>query len=263
VGTENIKSKKKDDVLARAKKRFQLASEADEQIRKEAREDFKFRSGDQWPEDIRYQRQVQKRPCLTVNQLPMFLRQIINDQRQNRPSIKINAVSDDATMETAEVLEGLIRNIEYQSNAEIAYDTATDGQCTGGFGFFRIATEYSNPESFEQDIRILPIKDPFTVRLDPFYSKPDGSDTRFGFVFEDISSDSFKEQWPNSDLSQMDDWTSLGDSQKDWVHESGCRVADYYEKTFKSKKLFQLNTGEVLFEDQMPEILPEGIAVVF
>lgn len=262
MSTDKSKSDKKDNVLERAKQRFKLASEADENIRKEARDDYKFRAGDQWPEDIRYQRQLQKRPCLTVNQLPMFLRQIINDQRQNRPSIKINAVSDDATMETAEVLEGLIRNIEYQSNAEIAYDTATDAQCTGGFGFFRIGTEYCNPESFDQDIRILPIKDPFTVRLDPFSSKPDGSDATYAFVFEDISKDSFKEQWPKSELSQMDDWTSLGDTAKDWVNQDGCRVADYYEKTFKEKKIFQLNSGEVIFEDQMPKVLPEGVEIV-
>lgn len=262
VAAKNKKSNSKNDVVTRAKKRFQLASDAESEIRKEAREDFKFRSGDQWPEDVKYARSLQKRPCLTVNQLPMFLRQVINDQRQNRPSIKINAVSDDATIETAKVLEGLVRHIEYSSNADIAYDTASDGQCTGGFGFLRVITEYCDPESFDQDIRIIPVKDPMTIRLDPFYTKPDGSDTNYGFAFEVMSEESFKEQWPNSELSQMDDWTSLGDGVGDWVTEDGCRVADYYEKTFKTLKIYLLSSGDVFTDETLPEELPDGVQIV-
>ena len=99
-------------LLATAKKRFLTASDAEAEIRKLALEDLKFRIGDQWPEEIKRQRYVDQRPCLTINQIPQFVRQITNDQRQNRPSIQINPVDSEADVDTAEVLEGMVRHIQ-------------------------------------------------------------------------------------------------------------------------------------------------------
>lgn len=261
MATEN-QDDEKSDVLNRAKKRFELASEADQDIRDQARDDYKFRSGDQWPDDVKFQRTLQKRPCLTINQLPMFLRQIINDQRQNRPSIKINAVSDDASVETAQVIEGLVRHIEYSSNAEIAYDTASDGQCTGGFGYFRVITKYCDPMSFDQDIKIARIKDPFAVRLDPSYQEPDGSDANWGFVYEDVSKDWFKEHFPDAELSQMDGWETIGDSVPGWVIKDGCRIAEYYERTSEKQTIYLTSDGQVFTDETLPGELPSGIEVI-
>jgi hypothetical protein len=102
------------DLLEQARKRFALAVEAESENRKEALEDMRFRSGDQWPAEIRNAREQDRRPCLTINRLPQFSRQIINDIRQNRPSIKVNPVDDQADVETAKIQQGIIRHIEYQ-----------------------------------------------------------------------------------------------------------------------------------------------------
>lgn len=262
MAVESQENLQNDDARVRAKARFALASESSSEIRVSALEDFKFRSGDQWPDDVKYSRTLQKRPYLTINQLPMFLRQIINDQRQNRPSIKINAVSDDASADTAKVLEGLVRNIEYQSNADVAYDTASDAQCTGGFGYFRIITKYCDPMSFDQDIRICRIKDAFAVRLDPSAQEPDGSDANWGFIFEDVSTEHFKELYPDAELSQMDDWESLGSKAPDWVTKNGCRIAEYYERTSKKQKIYLFSDGNVYTDETLPEDFPEGVEKV-
>jgi len=65
-------------------------------------------------------------PCLVINRLPSFIRQVVNGARQNRPSINVIPADSNADPETAEIMSGLIRNIEVSSNDDIAYDTAVE-----------------------------------------------------------------------------------------------------------------------------------------
>src|SRR5262245_40761574 len=100
---------------------------------------------------MRRAREIEARPCLTSNKLPAFLHQITNDQRQNKPSIKVHPVDDGADEETAEIIQGLIRHIEYNSNADTCYDTSLFYAAAIGFGYFRILTQYVG-DSFDQEI---------------------------------------------------------------------------------------------------------------
>ena len=105
------------------------------------------------------------RPCLTINPLPTYLHQITNDQRQNKPSIKVHPVDDGADEDTAKTFQGVIRHIEYDSNAGEAYNTATNHAAAIGFGYFRWLTEYEDDASFDQVIRfpaVSAIRWPFT-----------------------------------------------------------------------------------------------------
>lgn len=258
--SENESSK--EEIIEHAKKRFKLAEEAWSEIRAEALEDYRFRSGDQWPTELKHQREMDKRPCLTINRLPQFIQQLTNDQRQNRPAIKVSPVDDLADPETAKVFQGLIRHIEYNSDADTAYDTAFDGAVTGGFGFFRIITDYVSPESFDQEILIKQIKNPFSVYLDPYSQEPDGSDAKWAFVFEDICKEDYEEAYGESKLSKMSDWRSLGDSAPGWFDEDSCRIADYYTTEYKTETIYLLSDKSVVKKSELPEILPEGIYVV-
>lgn len=235
-------------LLTKMRERFVSASDAEATIRKDALEDLQFRVGDQWPDEIKRQRYQDQRPCLTINQIPQFVRQITNDQRQNRPAIQINPVDSEADVDTAEVLEGMVRHIQYDSGADAAYDTAFQAAVTSGFGYFRINTAYSDPMSFEQDIKILRILNPFTVYHDPSCKEPDYSDAMFFFVVDKLSKDEFKEQYPHAELSNMGDWTSTGDG---WIEPSECRVAEYFYREAKSKTIYQLEDGTVT--DELPE----------
>lgn len=260
---DNKKPKKNDeDVIKKARERFELAVAAETDIRVEALDDLRFVKGEQWPDEIKRQRDLDNRPCLTINRLPQFVRQVTNEQRQNRPAIKVNPVDDNADVETAKILQGLIRHIEYDSNAEIAYDTASDYQCRIGFGYFRIITDYCDPMSFDQDIKIKRIKNPFTVYLDPGSSEPDGSDGNWGFIFDELSKDKYIAQYPDSELSQMEDWKSLGDGTANWVTLDGCIVAEYFEKVFKPITVCLMNDGSTVKKDELPKELPQGIQIV-
>lgn len=261
--TENSKENLDDDksILEIAKRRFLVASEAEIEIRALALEDTKFRAGEQWDESVKKAREEDQRPCLTINRLPQYIRQITNDQRQNRPSIKVNPVDDKADVETAKVLQGIIRHIEYDSNADVAYDTGFNHAATGGFGYVRVISEYCDPYSFNQQLKIKSVPNQFSVYLDPNYQEPDGSDANYGFVFIDMNKDDFKAQYPKSELSQMEDWRSLGDND-DWIKKDSVRIAEYYYKTFEEITIVQLSDGLIVEESQLPPALPPEITIL-
>src|SRR3954470_23247035 len=129
------------DKLATAKERFKFCVEAVRESRDKQTDDVRFYGGDQWLPKHRQQRDQQGRPCLTVNRIKPFFHQIANDQRQNRQAIKVSPVDDNGDPKTAEVIQGIIRHIEYDSDAETAYDTAFDGSGLHGEGYFGLIAE--------------------------------------------------------------------------------------------------------------------------
>lgn len=256
------KSSSQDEFLKLARKRFDLAVDAESEMRKLALEDLEFRAGEQWPQDVKQSRDLERRPCLTINRIPQFIRQITNDQRQNRPSIKVNPVDNNADVETAKVFQGIIRHIEQNSNADVAIDTAFEGAATKGIGYFRVITDYCAPDSFDQEILIKRVKNSFTVYLDPSYQEPDASDADWGFIFEDLTEEEYEQQYPKSKMSGMEDWRSIGDSCPGWATEKTARVAEYFHKEFKTKTLFLLSDKQVVEEDQLEMAMALGATVV-
>lgn len=252
-------------LINQAKERFKLCAESEAENRKEELDDQRFMIGDQWPSDIKASRTLDMRPCLTINRMPQFVRQVTNDQRQNRPSIKINPVDDGASKETAKVLEGMVRHIEYNSHADIAYDTSFESAVKSGIGYFRLVTEYENEMSFQQAIKIKLIKDRFSVYTDPYYQEPDGSDMEFGFVFEDMSKDEYKIQFPDSKATSMGDWESLGNSTSGWMTKNTIRIAEYYYKVYEDVGICLLSDKSVITKkdlEKLPDGLPDGVRVV-
>lgn len=249
-------------LLKTARMRFDLAVEAEAQIRKDALDDLKFRAGEQWPDDVKRMRDADSRPSLTINRIPQFIRQITNDQRQNRPSVKVDPVDDRADIDTAKVIQGIIRHIEYNSNADTAYDTAFEGGAGKGLGYWRIVTDYANPTSFEQEIFIKRIRNSFSVYIDPGYQEADASDMNWGFIFEDMSLDEYKAQYKNSKLASMTDYRSIGDMAPGWVSANTIRVSEYFYKSFEEVTICLLSNGRTVEKSKLPAQMPDGFQVV-
>ncbi len=260
MAAENLEnSKAHDDLLATAKKRFQLAEEFEKDIREEALIDWKFRKGEQWPDDIKQQRILEGRPTLVINRVVQHLRQVTNDQRQNRPAIKVHPVDDKADIETAKILQGMLRHIEQDSGADVAYDTAFEGAATGGFGYLRVLTQYVSPESFDQEIKIQQIEDPFSVYFDPNSKEPDGSDAKWAFITEDIPKEDFIAKYGESKLSTDNAWESYA-NRSDWVRKDTVRVAEYFYTEYKNITLVETHDGEVFdLEEKRKELQVEEI----
>lgn len=253
-----LKKAEREALLARARKRFDRCVAAESENRKEGLDDLKFKAGDQWPADIRAQRSNKKRPCLTINKMKTFVNQVTNDLRQNRPSINVSPVGDRGDIEVAKMYRGLIRAIERDSAADIAYDTAADNAVSNGWGYCRLLTEYEKPRSFSQVIHIKRVRNPFTVYLDPDHQEPDGADAKYGFVTEMMPRSEFSDQHPNA---QQMAWTQsgIGDTYKHWVSQDSIRVAEYYEVVASTRTLVALSTGYVGWEDDLSEAVLDQI----
>jgi len=218
---------KKNDVLRMARQHFESASKAEQDNRALALDDINFVDGMQWSDDAEKARE--NRPRLTVNRMPSFIDQIIGDARQNQVSVKVLPIDNDADLVTAKVLEGLIRNIEHISNAQSTYISAFENAVTSGFGYFRIITDYSDNEGFDQEILIERIADPFTVYFDPGAQKPDMSDAKFCFISKTICRKEFRRLYPKAvpiDFDQL----STGDGYEKWFYEETVRIAEYFLK---------------------------------
>lgn len=244
---------KKQDFLARVRKRFNRCVSVESENRKAAIDDLKFKSGEgQWPADVVSQRNFDRRPTLTINKLPTFVNQVVNDQRMNRPAINISPVGDKSDPEVAKMYRGLIRFIERNSEAELAYDTAFDNAVSNGFGYWRVTLDYENPESFDQDISIERIRNPFTVYLDPAHTDPTGADAKFGFVTENMPRKEFEEEYPHADPMP---WTDggFGEDYRNWIGSEEVRIAEYFEIKNEKRTLVELINGHVGWKDELAE----------
>lgn len=228
------------------------ASDYESQNRVEALDDLKFRFGDQWPTEVQNSRFLQERPCLTINEVDAFCRQVENQQRQQRPRIKVHAVDDISDPKIAKVVSGMMRHFEVNSNADYAYDTAFSFAVTSGWGYFRMRTDYTREDSFDQDIYIDQVDNPFSVYFDPNSNLPDGSDAEKCLITDLMRKDTFRKQYPGA---QADGFTQLasGDTMSDWISEHDIRLAEYFYIDRVRAKLVMLNNKSILWEDQIPD----------
>lgn len=241
------------DILAEAREAFRLASEAEQANREAALDDLRFaRLGEQWPDDIVRQRRLEGRPCLTINRLPAFIRQVVNDARQMKPSVKVHPVDSAADPETAEIFNGLIRHIEYASNADVAYDTAIESAVGMGFGYWRVGLDYADSDSFELDIRIDRIADPFTVYGDPDSTAADSSDWNSAFVVELMRKAAFEAAYKGAEAV---DWAEAGYTGigGPWFDESHVMVAEWWTREQADVVLIRLTNGTVVDETRLKD----------
>lgn len=228
------------DVLSVARKRLDLAITSLSESREDELDDLKFLAGSpdnqwQWPADVLSTRgsvqgqTINARPCLTINKLPQHVRQVTNDQRQNRPSGKVIPADDGADVEVAEIYDGMVRHIEYISDADVAYDTACEAQVTYGEGYFRVLTEYCEDDSFDQDIKIGRIRNSFSVYMDPAMQDPCGSDAEWCFITQDLLKEDYERQFPNAKSISSIQQTGVGDqSLQNWINKETVRIAEYF-----------------------------------
>jgi hypothetical protein len=255
-----------DAFIRHALARFKLAEESEQDNRKEALLDDKFRNLEQWDPSIKAERDKAGRPALTVDKLNHPIRQVLNAQRQARPSIKVNPKgSGPRNQETASIVRGLIRQIEQDSHAEDAYDWAFDCAASSGIGYFRIITEWADaPEGdleamFDQEIKIRKILNKYSVYPDPTAQLPDKSDARFYFITEDVPIEEYKRLWPKSKLAQANGLTGLGDDQKAWCSEKTIRIAEYwYTEPKPPQTVLALEGGKSVTVDADPKAYGKG-----
>lgn len=245
VGSDMDTDDSDQETLREIRQRFSSAVEFSATVRQEMLDDIRFaRLGDQWSEAARYDRNRpgKERPMLVVNRLLQFRDRVVNEIRQNTPSIRIRPVNDGADQETAEVLMGLVHHIQDNSNASIAYDTAVEWQVDAGLGYFRVRNDYIDDTSFDQDIFIDRIPDPMKVYFDPHSKQPDGSDAEWCIIAEEIGKDEFRRMYPDVDETSFEA-AGNGDMQG-WYTKDSVRIAEYYYIEYdEAQEIYDEETG--------------------
>ena len=249
-------------VIEEAKAFLRFCSDNDSNNRVEALDDLKFAGGDQWPVEVQNSRLLESRPYLTINKIDAYCRQIANQQRQQRPRMKAHGMNNESDEKVAEVVTGILRHIENQSDADAAYDNAFDFAVRMGWGFWRIIHDYPTPESFNQEIYIKRIENPFMVYFDPNSNEPDGSDAEKCLITEVISKETFRKMYPGADDGSGFTPRGTGDSQSEWITKEDIRVAEYFYTEHKRMKLLLLSDGTTCYEDEKPsEVMMQDAGV--
>lgn len=235
-----------DTFIEQARQRFAEAIEADTDNRTRALDDLKNLTGEgQWPEEVRSEREDDNRPCLTINRLPQFVRQVTGDIRRMNPAINVLPDDDIASQQDAEIIEGLIRQIQYRSKASRIYEKAAESAAQCGFGYFRVRADWTDEASFEQEIKIEGIDNPFSVYFDPAAKSETREDADYAFVTEMMDADDFDEAYPKA--SKVDvEHDGNTDALANW-HESGkVIVAEYIYREYDEVKLGLMRDGTVI-----------------
>lgn len=224
------------DVTKTALDRYEKAKSYWSDIIERGEGDVDFLYGDQWDPKFRQSRESDGRPCLQENRLLSFVHLICNQIRQANPSINTKPVDDAADTKTSEVLDGIIRNIQHVSDSETVYDTASRNAITAGLGWIRVVTDYADYDSFDQEIKIERVLNPFSCLLEPEAERLDGGDAEYGFVLGKILVGDARKEHPEANIS----------SEKD---EEEIEILEYFYKEYEAKTLYLTREYGAIYED--------------
>lgn len=255
-----------EDFLAEVRKQYRFCIEAEQDNRDRAREALAFRDLDQWDERTKNERLNDPegaRPCLVVDKLNQHVNQVVNDERLNRPQIKVRPV-EGGDIEVAKIYDGIIRHIQDRSHADVAYDTAFEAAVDGGFGYWRILTEYCDPMSFDQDIKIGRLRNRFAVYLDPQRQEPDGSDAEYGFILYKCTKEEFKKEFGEKAEAALESFQYDGKEFTEWYGEDWVYYAEYFWRERKKETICLLTNGQVVKKSAYTpeELAMQGLAVM-
>lgn len=214
------------EIINLALERFKLAADADEAWRQDCLDDLTFSTGDQWPLTIQTIREKDGRPCLIMDQIQQSIRLVCNQYRQQPPSITVNPVGNGADVDTAEILQGMIRHIEVNCDAQVSYEEVHEGIVRCGFGNLRVRNDYSNDDSEDQEIILESTRNQFSVYWQPGVPQEKAA---WAFIVYDVPISTYNLEYPDSKMATSSDFTATGNSPPQWVGTEEYRVAEYYE----------------------------------
>lgn len=227
------------------RERAKTAIEADRENRAKALEDLRFvnEPGCQWDDSVKTERG--DRPCYEFNKLRVTIKRVVNDMRANRPSGKVRPV-EESDIPTAEVLEGLIRNIWNACDADTVIDHAAEYQVGGGMCAWRVKVGYSDDSAFEQDIEIVGFKNPLCVYPDPACKDPLHRDARYWIITDKITKTAYEERWPNAEVVDFESDTEFDDDTDDWDDEENVRIVEYWYREPVKRVLHLMSDGSTV-----------------
>lgn len=278
---------KDEDIPRFIRRCYEQYRDATDELRKAEKESRGFWIGGdkQWREGEVGRRRSNNRPILTINRCKPAVDQVVNEAIQNPPGPQAHPVGEGADQDGADILEGLIREVEYRTNAHVAYITAMKYACAGGRGVFELTTDYVDERSMEQELCVKEIEDPDMVFIDPAARMWGRQDAGWGGKIRVYSRDQLisefgsdlkilKRGYLQEALGWMQDavqdtvqsfgfsgWKGNQASINEWTggaaNEGPYYVCEFYRVVVEDRKLTLYDDNILRFND---EPVPEGVA---
>lgn len=246
-----------DEIWRECADRLRICQDAESENRIAGLKALSFVWGDQWDGDVSNARKVEGRPALTVNHTSVFAARLKNTLRQQRPRIKCHPVGDGADVDTAATVNGLVRHIETLSDASVAYDTGVGSAVDIGWGYWRVNSDYIDEKSFDQELKILPIRNAFTVYMDPSAVHPAGLDQGWCIISEQMKRTEYKRKYPKAENADYRYGDAPGDMVLNWESKTDVRLAEYFRIHEVNDTLCLMSDGSKKLKSELedPKIL--------
>jgi len=224
------------------------AQDADHDLRENAREAHHFldnRQG-QWEPSII--NKMSGRPRYTFDMCNPVVDQIAGEIDGADFDIRIKPAGGDATVDLAKTYDGMVRNIESISNASRVFSQAARNMVVSGLAGWRVATDWVDSDSFDQDIVIKPISNYIDrVWFDPSAEMQDMSDAKYCFVLQAMSKGEYESKFPEGSQA------SIGSDRSEQVYDHKPNVIVVGEFLYKkdfNKELVQMSNGAIYQVDE-------------
>jgi hypothetical protein len=249
------------ELLRRVRERYRVMTDCDDENRRAAMDDLKFVNvpGEQWDPAVKRERGAD-RPMYEYNKLRITVKRIVNGIRDNRPQGKVRPV-EEGDKPTAEIYEGLCRNIANVSDFDTVTDMAAEFQVSAGLGAWRVTADYCDDTAFEQELKIEAIDNPFCLYWDPAARDSMKRDAEDWILTTRISKSAYESAYGNAD--KVDFEAEDFDDGADWEDDETVRICEYWYKEPKTRTLCLLSNGATVDKEEIAaEGMPEGVTVV-
>ncbi len=242
-------------IFEEARDRLSIAVEEESENREAAKADLEFREGAQWDKQPYTTAEAMNQPEITVNLTDALVRRVVNNMKQQRPRGKAHPVSDGADVAKAAIINGIGRHIENRSDAGLPYDVGGEMAVTMGWGFWRLIAEYVAPDSFLKDMRIVPIRNTFSVYMDPAAVLPTAADADWCIITSKMKRTEYRRLYPTAPNIA---WNDTGKSDdREWEDREQIRLAEYFRIREKKATLCQLKGADgreyTRYKDELPD----------
>jgi hypothetical protein len=241
-----------EDIIKAARERMDESYTSEQPHRERAEDDMRFVIGDQYDDEERREREAEGRPCLTINIMAQNVRQVTGQIRSLNPAIRVSPADSAANKDTASVIEGMIRHIENKCDASSVYEAATESAAASSIGYWRVRADYCDEGTFDQEILIERVYNPFAVFLDPFAKHPTRKDARYGFIVEEMPRETFIEAYPKARPADVTSDHKLTGIEQ-WCSADSVVVAEYFWIEHDEYEVVNINGQAVKVSDLPPE----------
>ena len=262
-----------DRVLASMRRNMDNSVNFWDEIYLRARDDLDFAYYEQWLPTARFEREQKNRPVLSPNLITQYINRVTGAQRQSKMSIHVQQVggpsmvgvtSSGMEIPFAEVMEGLIRDIEAKSKAAMQYSRAFQHAVEGSIGWLEVSLETSPLDPFDAEIRIKHIKDRYSVIMDHLAEEPNLQDANYGLIGKYMNLDDFKEKWPEiaDSPGSIDMSRTTKSGRMHWYSDNAILIGKYFWKEPMKRTYIRMvneETGEemVVEKKEHKQILDE------